>query len=122
LKFFNLKIRSVQKITNDTVEITFIIPAQHAQNFRFLPGQYVTIAPVINGQSHRRAYSICSSTEQENLSILVKEIKDGKVSSYVNSQLKAGVEMLVRKSDCSDWGWQWYNAFDLNYSDCTKKH
>ena len=95
MKFEKLNIKSLQKITNDTVEITFEVPSDLKNDFSFFPGQYLTIAPQIGDETPRRAYSICSDVTKDDLSILVKKIDGGKVSSYMNDLATPNQRLLV---------------------------
>ena len=101
MKFHNLNIKSIQKITSEAVEITFTIPESLRKNFKFLAGQYLTIAPVIEGTAHRRAYSICSAISTDTISILVKKVEGGKVSTYVNEQLVPNTKLMVAEPNGS---------------------
>ncbi|HGJ65434.1 TPA: hypothetical protein ENS27_08610 [bacterium] len=91
-KFYLLKITNLKRETLDTVSITFEIPSDLKEIFRYKAGQYITIKIPINGEENRRAYSICSNPEsnQEEFTITVKKIDDGRVSKYINENLKIG--------------------------------
>lgn len=95
MKFHKLNIKAIQKITSDTVEVTFNIPEKLGETFSFLPGQYLTIAPKIEDETPRRAYSICSDILREDISILIKKIDGGKVSGYMNDVATVNQSLLV---------------------------
>ncbi len=95
MKFHQLKIKSLQKITKDTIEVTFNIPEEITDDFGFHPGQYLTIAPTVNGEKTRRAYSICSDSIQDDVSILIKKIDKGLVSNYMNDLAEVNQRLLV---------------------------
>lgn len=88
-----LTIQNVQRLTPQAVQLTFEVPAELSDKFKFIPGQYLTLAVEVNGEQLRRSYSICSGTE-EALSIGVKAIENGKVSNYLNN-ISAGAELIV---------------------------
>lgn len=87
--FFSLRIESIKRVTDASVAITFELPQEHKESFRFLPGQYITLKTTINGKEVRRAYSLCS-TPQEGLTVAVKEVEHGTFSAHANRVLKVG--------------------------------
>ena len=91
MKFHLLKIKAIQKLTNDSVQITFDVPTVLHDEFSFLPGQYITLD--INGE--RRDYSICESPLNKEWSIGVKAMEGGKISTYLVNELKVGDELKV---------------------------
>ncbi len=95
MRFYKLNIKALQKITPDTVEITFNIPTELQKTFAFIPGQYLTIVPQIDNEMPRRAYSICSDVTQKDISILIKKINKGKVSSYMNDVVLVNEQLMV---------------------------
>lgn len=87
-KFHQLKVNTVRFETQDAVQIGFGIPKALQETFRFNPGQYLTIKVNVDGVLLRRAYSICSAVKEENISILIKRLEGGKVSNFLNDQVK----------------------------------
>ncbi len=94
-QFYPLTIREVRRETPLAVSVVFDIPDELKEKFRFTPGQYITVKVQINGNEYRRSYSICSSPDDNELRIAVKEIPNGTVSSYFNRQVQAGEVMDV---------------------------
>lgn len=90
--FVSLTISAINKETDDTVSVSFSVPKGEEKNFQFIPGQYLNFAIKIDGKEERRSYSICSSVK-EPLTIAVKELKGGKVSSWFNNEAKVGDEI-----------------------------
>ena len=90
LQFYPLKVAFVRYDTNAAVQIGFRIPEKEKEIFQFDPGQYLTISLMIDGQKVRRAYSICSSTDESIISILVKRVEKGLVSNFLNNKVKVG--------------------------------
>jgi ring-1,2-phenylacetyl-CoA epoxidase subunit PaaE len=88
-----LTIQNIQRLTKQAVQLTFDVPAALSDKFKFIPGQYLTLAVEVNGEQLRRSYSICSATN-EALSIGVKAIKNGRVSNYLN-EISVGAEIIV---------------------------
>lgn len=93
--FFTLRIQSIKNETNNTVSITFDIPSDLATNFKFTPGQYLTLKTKIDGQEVRRSYSICSAPHENELTVAVKAIDKGVFSTYATQQLKVGDSIEV---------------------------
>lgn len=89
--FHTLKVKSIQRQTKDAVAITLNIPTDLKDDFKYIPGQYITFKVNVNGSDHNRSYSLCSSPAiNEEPTIAVKEVKGGVVSSFFNQELKEG--------------------------------
>lgn len=97
-QFHTLHIKSIKRITNKAVAITFDVPSNITSNFRFSPGQYITLKTTINGAEVRRAYSLCS-TLKEGLTVAVKEVENGTFSTYANRTLKEGDTLEVHSPE-----------------------
>jgi ring-1,2-phenylacetyl-CoA epoxidase subunit PaaE len=93
--FHSLTISEIKKETANAVSITFDIPEELKENFQFKAGQYLTIKHEVKGQELRRAYSICSSPNNDILKIAVKKVKNGVFSIFANELLKAGDKLNV---------------------------
>lgn len=91
MKFHLLKIKTIKRLTADSVQITFDVPTELHEDFSFLPGQFITLD--IDGE--RRDYSICESPLNKEWSIGVKAMPNGKISSYLVNELKVGDELKV---------------------------
>ena len=85
-KFYSLEVKSIKRLTLDSVAITFNILDY---NFDFIPGQYITIKQVIKNEEVRRSYSI-SSSPGNNIEIGVKLVNKGLMSTYLTKELKEG--------------------------------
>lgn len=91
VKFYLLKVQEVNRETHDTVSISFDVPEDLKEIFKYKHGQYITIKIPIRGVENRRAYSICSSpATDEPLTVAVKKADMGTVSIYLNDSLRAG--------------------------------
>ena len=93
--FHKLSIKDIRKETQDTVSIAFDVPEKIADQFNFIPGQYLTIKTAIKGEEVRRSYSICSALSEKELRVAVKKVEGGKFSSFANEHLKAGDTLEV---------------------------
>jgi len=93
-EFHSLRVKEIVKETEDTVSLSFNVPENLKQAYVFTPGQYLTLKLIINNEEQRRSYSICSSSA-ENITVAVKKVENGLVSSYLNEVLKENDEMEV---------------------------
>ncbi len=87
--FHRLPVASVDPITADGTLVTFAIAEALREQFRFEPGQHVTVKTDLGGQGVRRNYSICAPANRAQLRIAVKHIPGGAFSTFVADQLKA---------------------------------
>lgn len=88
--FHNLKINDIRKETKDTVSISFDVPSELKETFNFIPGQYLTLRSIIDGQDVRRSYSVCSTVSDNELRVAVKKVENGIFSSYAIEKLNVG--------------------------------
>lgn len=89
-QFHSLNIKSIDRVTTQSIAISFEIPKNLKDDFSFNAGQYITLKTTINGEEVRRDYSICSSKNSGEVTVAVKEVEGGTFSVYANSELKAG--------------------------------
>ncbi|MDX2359867.1 MAG: phenylacetate-CoA oxygenase/reductase subunit PaaK [Crocinitomicaceae bacterium] len=94
-KFHSLKINDVRRETEDTVSISFDVPATLSSDYSFVSGQYLTLKTTIDGEDVRRSYSLCSAPHENEWRVAVKQVTEGKFSTYANHSLEAGMEMEV---------------------------
>lgn len=89
-RFHTLKVKDIRRETADAVSVAFEIPAQQQPEYQFKQGQYVTLKLTVNGEELRRSYSICSSPYgiEKELRVAIKEVADGRASTYINRHLK----------------------------------
>ena len=88
--FYPLQVRELYKDTDEAVVLTFDVPAELADTFAFIQGQYLTLDQLINGEQVRRSYSICSGLDDGHLRVAIKHVQGGVFSSWANQDLKAG--------------------------------
>jgi ring-1,2-phenylacetyl-CoA epoxidase subunit PaaE len=98
-KFYNLTIKEIKKETPNAVSMVFNIPSELKNEFKFIAGQYITLKKEINGDEIRRAYSICSAPNYDELRIAIKAIKNGVFSVFATSNLKEGAKIEVSKPE-----------------------
>ena len=88
--FYKLNISEIKRETKDAVSIVFNVPLEFQDFYKFKAGQYLNLKLTLDGQEIRRAYSICSSPESNELRIAVKEVKNGVFSQFANQKLAVG--------------------------------
>ena len=88
--FHKLHVKEVRRETVDAVSVAFEVPNELEKEFRFVPGQYITIQKDLDDSLIRRAYSICSSPESGELRVAIKEVAKGRFSHFANNLLKTG--------------------------------
>jgi len=93
--FYPLNVSQITKETADTVSISFDVPSDLSDTFKFIPGQYLTLKANIKGEDIRRSYSICSADFENKLTVAVKAIENGLFSGYANNDLKEGDQLEV---------------------------
>lgn len=89
-KFHNIKVLDVYKETKDCSVVSFEIPEELKDDFKYNHGQHLTLKATIDGEEVRRSYSLCSSPTEGKWQVAVKKISGGLFSSFVNDQLKKG--------------------------------
>ncbi len=94
-KFHTLTVLDVNQETEDAVSILFDIPSELAADYAYVSGQYLTLRATINNEDIRRSYSLCSSPFENQWRVAVKQVKNGKFSTYANKELNAGMKMEV---------------------------
>lgn len=88
--FYKLSIKEVTRETPLAITVTFNVPLEFQDFYKFTAGQYVTLKLTLDGQELRRAYSICSAPSSGTLKITIKAVKNGTFSKFANEQLKEG--------------------------------
>ena len=88
--FHQLRVKEVRRETVDAVSVAFDVPNELEMEFRFSPGQYITIQKDLQDSLLRRAYSICSSPDSGELRVAIKEVDKGRFSHFANQVLKPG--------------------------------
>jgi ring-1,2-phenylacetyl-CoA epoxidase subunit PaaE len=89
-RFHRLTIRDLKRETADAVSIAFDVAGGLGPDYRFTPGQYLTLRATIDGEDMRRSYSICSGPDDGELRIAVKRVEGGVFSDWVNRTLQPG--------------------------------
>jgi len=98
-KFHSLTIKELKKETQNSVSILLDVPSKLKNDFKFIAGQYLTIKTSIAGEEIRRAYSICSAPNSDELRIAVKAVDNGTFSVFACTILKEGDVLKVSKPE-----------------------
>ncbi|AVL96472.1 1,2-phenylacetyl-CoA epoxidase subunit PaaE [Microbacterium paraoxydans] len=100
-RFHTLEVEDVRPLTEDAVEVTFTVPAELADDYDHLPGQYVALRTTLDGVEVRRSYSLCRAPEHRTdgaptrLSVAVKRDEGGMFSTWAQTGLRPGFRIDV---------------------------
>ncbi|MBV6320183.1 1,2-phenylacetyl-CoA epoxidase subunit PaaE [Duganella violaceipulchra] len=94
-KFHPLTVSQVRNETRDTIAVTFAVPPELQENFRFQQGQHLTLRAQIGDEDVRRSYSICSAVQEGALRVAIKRTQGGLFSSWANDTIKPGITLDV---------------------------
>ncbi|MFG3496127.1 2Fe-2S iron-sulfur cluster-binding protein [Streptomyces sp. NPDC047928] len=93
--FHPLRVSEVERLTDDSVAVTFAVPPELREAFRHTPGQHVTLrrgGP--HGEEVRRTYSICAPAapagEIPVLRVGIRLVDGGEFSTYALKELAVG--------------------------------
>jgi ring-1,2-phenylacetyl-CoA epoxidase subunit PaaE len=98
-QFHTLRIADIRRETDESVSVAFTVPDALRDRFAWVPGQYLTLRTVLDGQEVRRAYSICSGLDDDELRVAVKHVEGGTFSAWMNSALRSGDTVEVMAPD-----------------------
>ncbi len=93
--FHKLSVKNIERETSKAVSITFNVPENLKNTFKFKAGQYITLKTQIDGQEVRRDYSLCAPPKSNTLKVAIKEVENGTFSIYANNTLKTGTTLEV---------------------------
>ena len=88
--FHLLRVGSVRPDTDEAVIVSFEVPPELAERFRFTQGQHLTLRSTIDGSDERRSYSICAGTADGELRVGVRKVPGGRFSTWINEGLQRG--------------------------------
>jgi ring-1,2-phenylacetyl-CoA epoxidase subunit PaaE len=93
-QFHPLTVRAVERLTDDAVAITFEVPDELREDYRFEPGQHLTLRAHLNGEEVRQSYSICLSRSQAQrtgtLRVASARVAGGRMSNWLNDCVAPG--------------------------------
>ncbi len=83
-----LTIKDIRNETPDCISVSFDIPPEWKEEFRFKAGQNITLRAQIEGEELRRSYSICSSPYENELRVAIKKLESGRFSTHAHNHFK----------------------------------
>jgi ring-1,2-phenylacetyl-CoA epoxidase subunit PaaE len=92
--FHELTVAAVERLTEDSAAVTFEVPPDLAAAFAFGAGQSLTLRRTLDGQEHRRSYSICAPAGARPR-VGVREIPGGMFSSWLVHEVRVGDRVEV---------------------------
>jgi ring-1,2-phenylacetyl-CoA epoxidase subunit PaaE len=93
-QYYNLKVKEVIEETPEAITIRFKQPL--FRKVKYKAGQFLTLITNIDGTTHRRSYSMCSTPNLDSdIAVTVKRLEGGLVSNYLNDNLEAKQSMQV---------------------------
>lgn len=93
--FYTLKIADVQPETETAICVSFDVPEELKEKFKFIQGQFLTLRAMIEGEDVRRSYSICSGVNDGHMRVGIKRVMNGRFSNFANDNFKPGMEIEV---------------------------
>ena len=92
--FHPLRVSAVERLTDDSVAVTFDVPAELRETFRHTPGQHVALRRLMDGVETRRTYSICTPAAPDGgvpvLRVGIRLVDGGEFSTYALKELSVG--------------------------------
>jgi ring-1,2-phenylacetyl-CoA epoxidase subunit PaaE len=95
IHFYPLRIKKINRETDQCVSVEFDIPENLSETFQFKQGQSLTMRTSLAGEEVRRTYSLCSSPLDKKWKVAIKKVDGGLFSSFANENLKEGEELDV---------------------------
>jgi ring-1,2-phenylacetyl-CoA epoxidase subunit PaaE len=86
--FRPLPILDIRNETDDCVSVSFHVPDEWKEEFKFKAGQNITLRTTIGGEEIRRSYSICSSPFDNELRVAIKKVEEGLFSSHAHAHFR----------------------------------
>jgi ring-1,2-phenylacetyl-CoA epoxidase subunit PaaE len=101
--FHALFVKRIELLTAQAAAITLGIPPDLRDAFQFTPGQFVNLRAMVDGESVRRSYSLCSTPAQlasaQEITVGIKRVEDGVFSTWATTALQVGDEVDVMPPD-----------------------
>ncbi|MGW7206441.1 2Fe-2S iron-sulfur cluster-binding protein [Streptomyces sp. NPDC054837] len=98
-RFHALRVAAVDRLTDDSVALTFTVPPELGEAYRYAPGQHLAVRRTADGAEIRRTYSICSPAPDgeapHRLRVGVRLVDGGAFSTYALKEIAVGDELEV---------------------------
>lgn len=92
--FHPLRVGAVERLTDDSVAVTFTVPPELWETFRHTPGQHLALRRTAGGEEVRRTYSICAAApapgEPPVLRVGIRLVDGGAFSTFALKELAVG--------------------------------
>ncbi|RUO97766.1 2Fe-2S iron-sulfur cluster-binding protein [Hyphomicrobium sp.] len=95
LRFFPLRIANRRIESSSAISIAIEVPTRWRPHFKFTPGQYLTLRTQVDGRDVRRAYSICSGSNESELRVAIKRVEGGLFSNHACDTFESGQAIEV---------------------------
>jgi ring-1,2-phenylacetyl-CoA epoxidase subunit PaaE len=86
--FRPLTILDIRNETDDCISVSFHIPDEWKEEFKFTAGQNITLRTTIGSEEVRRSYSICSSPFENELRVAIKKAEEGLFSPHAHKHFR----------------------------------
>ncbi|MET8288900.1 2Fe-2S iron-sulfur cluster-binding protein [Streptomyces sp. NPDC051639] len=100
-RFHPLPVAALDRLTDDSVALTFAVPAALRAAYRHAAGQHLALRRTVDGTEIRRTYSICSPAPAPGdegpltLRVGVRLVDGGAFSTYALKEIAVGDEVEV---------------------------
>ncbi len=106
-RFHRLRVSAVDRLTDDSVALTFAVPPELREEYRYAPGQHLAIRRYADGADGgagggaeiRRTYSVCSpalgADGPAEVRVGVRLVEGGEFSTYAHKEISVGDELEV---------------------------
>ncbi|WP_327682312.1 2Fe-2S iron-sulfur cluster-binding protein [Streptomyces sp. NBC_00467] len=92
--FHPLRVSEVERLTDDSVAVTFQVPPELCETFRHTPGQHLAMRRLVGDEEIRRTYSICAAASPSGtdpvLRVGIRLVDGGDFSTYALKELAVG--------------------------------
>jgi ring-1,2-phenylacetyl-CoA epoxidase subunit PaaE len=95
LRFHELKLTGRSAAAEDALHLTLAVPDELRADYLHQPGQHVALRVLIDGQEHRRTYSIVSPPGSPAIELGVRVQPAGVMSNFLAQRLRVGESIEV---------------------------
>ncbi len=93
--FHALTVGAIEPVAADAIAISLRVPSELRDNFRYEPGQHLTLRANLHGTEVRRTYSICSTPSSGGLRVGVRRVPGGALSQHLFEVVRPGDRLDV---------------------------
>jgi ring-1,2-phenylacetyl-CoA epoxidase subunit PaaE len=94
-RFHTLRVERVDRLCDDAAAVTFEVPDDLVEEYRFKPGQSLTLRRHVADGEERRQYSICAPVGAPPR-VGVRVVPDGLFSTWLVDEVRVGDEIEVQ--------------------------